>query len=85
MQARLIGAYGAAAALCAAVWVQSLPEESRNPLTWPKRIGDGVSKAIVSIAPQDANDPVQVKYSLIASSMLIFTAMQVSKGCGNIV
>lgn len=76
MQARLIGAYGAAAALCAAVWVQSLPEESRNPLTWPKRIGDGVSKAIVSIAPQDANDPVQVKYSLIASSMLIFTAMQ---------
>jgi len=85
MQARLIGAYGAAAALCTAVWVQSLPEESRNPLTWPKRIGDGVSKAIVSISPQDVNDPVQVKYSLIASSMLIFTAMQVRKGCGNIV
>lgn len=85
MQARLGLGFISTAALCAAVWVQSLPEESRNPLTWPKRIGDGVSKAIVSIAPQDVNDPVQVKYSLIASSMLIFTAMQVRKGCGNIV
>ena len=76
MQARLIGCYGSAAALGALVWARSLPEDCRNPLTWPKRIGDGVSKALVSIAPKDVNDPVQVKYALITTSMLIFTGMQ---------
>ena len=76
MQARLIGAYGTAAALGATVWARCLPEDSRNPLAWPKVIGDGVSKAIVSIAPKDVDDPVNVKYSLITASMLIFTAMQ---------
>ena len=76
MQACLIGGYGSAAALGALVWARSLPEDCRNPLTWPKRIGDGVSKALVSIAPKDANDPVQVKYALITTSMLIFTGMQ---------
>jgi len=76
MQSRLIGAYGSAGLLGALVWARCLPEDSRNPLTWPKRIGDGVSKAIVSIAPKDVNDPVQVKYSLITASMLIFTGMQ---------
>mmetsp|Transcript_19335 Transcript_19335/g.29805 ORF Transcript_19335/g.29805 Transcript_19335/m.29805 type:complete len:393 (-) Transcript_19335:203-1381(-) len=76
MQSRLIGAYGSAGLLGALVWARCLPEDSRNPLTWPKRIGDGVSKAIVSIAPKDVNDPVQVKYALITSSMLIFTGMQ---------
>jgi len=76
MQSRLIGAYGSAGLLGALVWARCLPEDSRNPLTWPKRIGDGVSKAIVSIAPKDVNDPVQVKYALITTSMLIFTGMQ---------
>lgn len=76
MQGRLIGAYGSAGLLGALVWALCLPEDSRNPLTWPKRIGDGVSKAIVSIAPKDVNDPVQVKYALITTSMLIFTGMQ---------
>eukprot|EP00986_Skeletonema_menzelii_P006133 scaffold2316_cov135-Skeletonema_menzelii.AAC.8 len=76
MQARLIGAYGTAGILSALVWARTLPEEHRNPLTWPKRIGDGVSKALVSLAPDSVDDPVQVKYSLITASMLIFTGMQ---------
>lgn len=77
MQARLIGCYGSAAALGAAVWVRSLPEDVRcNPLSWPKRIADGVSKSLLSIAPASIDNPVQVKYSLLTSSFLIFTAMQ---------
>lgn len=76
MQAQLIGCYGSAAALGALVWARSLPEECRNPLSWPKRIVDGVSKSIVSIAPRDLDDPVQVKYSLLTTSFLIFTGMQ---------
>lgn len=77
MQARLIGCYGSAAALGATVWARSLHEDVRsNPLTWPKRIVDGVSKSLLSIAPKDVNNPVQVKYSLLTSSFLIFTALQ---------
>lgn len=76
MQARLIGCYGSAAALGALVWARSLPEDSGNPLSWPKRIVDGVSKSIVSIAPKNMDDPVQVKYSLLTTSFLIFTGMQ---------
>mmetsp|Transcript_39712 Transcript_39712/g.83487 ORF Transcript_39712/g.83487 Transcript_39712/m.83487 type:complete len:262 (+) Transcript_39712:624-1409(+) len=77
MQARLIGCYGSAAALGAAVWARSLPEDvRRNPLSWPKRISDGVSKSLVSIAPKNRESPVQVKYSLLTTSFLIFTAMQ---------
>lgn len=76
MQSRLIGAYGSAAALSALVWARSLPPENRNPLTWPKRIGDGVSRAIVTIAPKDTNDPIAVKYALVTASMLVFTGMQ---------
>lgn len=76
MQARLIGCYGPAAALGAIVWARSLPDDCRNPLSWPKRIADGVSKSLVSIAPKSIDDPVQVKYSLLTSSFLIFTGMQ---------
>jgi len=77
MQGRLIGCCAPAAVLGAAVWARSLPEDARrNPLSWPKRVVDGVSKSLLSIAPKDVNDPVQVKYSLLTSSFLIFTAMQ---------
>jgi len=76
MQGRLIGCYGGAAALGALVWARSLPEECRNPLTWPKRVVDGVSKGLVSIAPKDVGDPVQVKYSLLTTSFLILTGLQ---------
>ncbi len=55
---------------------RSLPEDCRNPLTWPKRVVDGVSKGLASIAPNDVCDPVQVKYSLLTTSFLIFTGMQ---------
>ena len=77
MQAKLIACYGSAAVLGAAVWARSLPDDvRRRPLSWPQRIADGVSKSLVSIAPNDVNDPVQVKYSLLTSSFLVFTAMQ---------
>jgi hypothetical protein len=77
MQARLIACYGSAALLGAAVWARCLPKDVRcNPLLWPKRIVDGVSKSLLSIAPKDINDPVQVKYSLLTSSFLFFTAIQ---------
>lgn len=65
------------ALLGAAVWARCLPKDVRcNPLLWPKRIVDGVSKSLLSIAPKDINDPVQVKYSLLTSSFLFFTAIQ---------
>ncbi|KAL9179163.1 hypothetical protein ACHAXT_008453 [Thalassiosira profunda] len=73
MQGKLIGCYGGAAALGALVWARSLPEDCRNPL---KRVVDGVSKGLVSIAPKDVGDPVQVKYSLLTTSFLVFTGMQ---------
>jgi hypothetical protein len=73
----LIAAYGSAAALSAAVWVRSLPEEDRkNPFSWPGRVVDGVAKSLVSLAPASTIDPVQVKYSLLASGFLFFTGMQ---------
>ena len=72
----LIGAYGATAALSVAVWARSLPEEVRTkPLTWPGRIADGCAKSLVSLAPANINDPVNVKYSLLATSFLVFTAI----------
>jgi hypothetical protein len=65
----LIGAYGSMAAVSAAVWARSLPEEVRSkPLTWPTRIADGVSKSLVTIAPKNVNDPVNVKYSVLSVS-----------------
>lgn len=77
MRAGLIGCYGSAAALGAAVWARALPDDvRRNPLSWPGRIADGVSKSLVSLAPRDIDDPVQVKYSLLTSSFLVFTGMQ---------
>jgi hypothetical protein len=77
MRAGLIGCYGSAAALGAAVWARSLPDHIRhNPLLWPGHVVDGVSKSLVSLAPQNVNDPVQVKYALLTSSFLVFTGMQ---------
>ena len=77
MQARLIACYGSAAVLGAAVWARSLPDDvRRRPLPWPRRVGDGVSRSLLSIGPASIDDPVQVKYSLLTSSFLIFTAMQ---------
>jgi len=76
MRAALIGAFGSASALSAAVWARSLPEDVRkNPLSWPGRVADGVAKSLVSLAPANVNDPANVKYSLLAVSFLAFTAV----------
>lgn len=73
----LIAAYTSAAVLSAEVWRQSLPEDVRNkPLTWPCRVADGVTKSLVSMAPSDNNNPVNVKYSLLTSGFLFFTGLQ---------
>mmetsp|Transcript_13998 Transcript_13998/g.30485 ORF Transcript_13998/g.30485 Transcript_13998/m.30485 type:complete len:392 (+) Transcript_13998:3-1178(+) len=77
MRAGLIGCYGSAAALAGAVWARSLPDDVRhNPLSWPVRIADGVSKSIVSMAPKNVDNPVQVKYALLTSTFLFFTGIQ---------
>lgn len=76
-RAALIGAYGAAAVLSAAVWVCSLPKDIRkNPFKWPGRVADGVAKSLVSLAPTSSDDPVSVKYSLLTSGFLFFTGLQ---------
>lgn len=73
----LIGAYGTATALSAIVWVLSLPEDvHKKPLSWPGRVTDGVAKSLVSLAPKNRDDPVNVKYSLLASGFLFFTGLQ---------
>jgi hypothetical protein len=77
MRAGLIGCYSSAAALSAAVWARSLPENVRkNPFSWPGRVADGVAKSLVSLAPASIDDPVNVKYSILASSFLFFTGLQ---------
>jgi hypothetical protein len=77
MRAGLISCYGSAAALSAYVWVRTLPEDVRkNPLSWPGRVADGVAKSLVSLAPASRDDPVNVKYALLASSFLVFTGLQ---------
>jgi len=73
----LLGAFTSTAALSAAVWVRSLPEEARkNPLSWPGRVADGVSKSLVSMLPTNSDDPVAVKYALLSSGFLFFTGLQ---------
>ena len=73
----LIGAYGSAAALSAAVWVRSLPENVRtNPLKWPGRVVDGVAQSLVSLGPKMKDNPVCVKYSLLSGGFLFFTGLQ---------
>ena len=73
----LIGCYGSGAVLAGAVWARSLPDDvRRHPLQWPGRIVDGVSQSLVSLAPADRDDPVNVKYALLATSFLVFTGMQ---------
>ena len=76
MRAGLIGCFGSAALLGGAVWARSLPDDvRRNPLSWPGRIADGVSQSLVSLAPANRDDPVNVKFALLTSSFLIFTGM----------
>lgn len=73
----LIGSYGTGALLAAAVWVRTLPDNvRRNPLLWPGRVVDGVSQSLVSLAPANKDDPVNVKYALLTGSFLVFTGMQ---------
>jgi len=77
MKTALLSAYGSAAGLSALVWQQSLPEEVRNkPFAWPSRVLDGVSKSLVSLAPMDKNNPINVKYSALTSGFLVLTAIQ---------
>lgn len=76
-RAALMAAYGSAAAFSAAVWVRSLPEDDRkNPFSWPGRVVDGVAQSLVSLAPASSIDPVNVKYSILASGFLFFTGLQ---------
>lgn len=73
----LIASYGSAAALGAAIWIRSLPEEVRkDPLSWLGRLADGVCKSLVSLAPANVNDPTNVKYAILSTSFLLFTALQ---------
>lgn len=73
----LMGCYGAGAALTAAVWARSLPDDvRRRPHRWPGRVADGVSQSLVGLAPADRDDPVNVKYALLTASFLVFTGMQ---------
>ena len=87
MKKALLGAFGSAATLSAFVWQRSLPENVRSandptnfkqvPLfSLPGRVADGVCKSIVSIAPGNSNNPVNVKYSLLTTGFLILTALQ---------
>jgi hypothetical protein len=77
-RAALLGSFGSAAALSAAVWARSLPEDVRNkPLTWPGRVADGLAKSLVSLAPKNRDDPVNVKYALLCSSFLLLTAVPI--------
>lgn len=77
-KAGLIGAYGSAALLGAAVWARSLPDDVRgNPLLWPGRVADGVSKSLCSLLPANVDDPVAVKYSVLASTFLAYTAIPI--------
>ena len=51
------------------------PEQVRSkPLAWPGRVADGVAKSLVSLAPKNRDDPVNVKYALLCASFLLFTA-----------
>lgn len=77
MRTGLISCYASAAVMGAAIWVRSLPSDVRkSPFSWPGRIADGVSKSLVSLGPANCDNPVNVKYSLLFSSFLIFTGLQ---------
>jgi len=77
-KAGLMGAYGSAALLSAAVWARSLPDDVRKkPLSWPGRIADGVSKSLCSLTPANTDDPVNVKYSILTATLLTFTAIPI--------
>jgi hypothetical protein len=75
MKKALLGAFTSGAALSAYVWKNSLPEDTPL-LSLPGRVVDGVAKSIVSIAPSNSNNPVNVKYSLLTTGFLILTAIQ---------
>ena len=48
----------------------------KTPLAWPGRVADGVAKSLVSLGPASSDDPVNVKYSVLTTSFLVFTAIQ---------
>ncbi|KAH8080368.1 hypothetical protein JL720_9061 [Aureococcus anophagefferens] len=72
-RAALVGAYGAASALSAAVWAKTCPET--NPLLWPGRVADGCAKSLYSLMPANVDDSVNVKYALLTASFLVFTGL----------
>lgn len=83
-KATLVGSYTAAAVLCGATWVASTCYDKdsnamanvKSLLTAPVRIADGVASSLYRLAPKNIDDPVNVKYAVIASSMAFFTASQ---------
>ncbi|KAH8050405.1 hypothetical protein JL722_11371 [Aureococcus anophagefferens] len=60
-RAALVGAYGAASALSAAVWAKTNPET--NPLLWPGRVADGCAKSLYSLMPANVDDSVNVNWT----------------------
>jgi len=85
-RAAMIASYGSAAALSAAVWARSLPEDVRkNPLSWPGRIADGLCKSLVTLGPANSDNPTNVKYSVLATSFLFLTALQLGTFPGAVV
>ena len=73
MKSGLMAAYGLGAAVCGGIWTQTSGSHWQQ---WPQQICDGVAQGLVSLAPQDRNDPVQVKYSLLATGFLFLTGLQ---------
>lgn len=74
----LIGCYASGAVLATSVWARSLPDDvRRNPFSWPGRVADGVCQSLVSLAPANRDDPVNVKYALLAASFLGFSALPI--------
>jgi len=78
LRAALMGAYASAAALSAAVWQRTAldPETRQKPWKWPQQVADGVTQSLVSLAPANVDNPVNVKYSLLATGFLFFTGFQ---------
>ncbi|CAB9503048.1 expressed unknown protein [Seminavis robusta] len=73
MKQGLMAAYGLGATVCGGIWAKTA---STGLLQWPQQICDGVAQGLVSLAPQNRDDPVQVKYSVLASGFLFFTGLQ---------
>jgi len=76
-KAVMMGSYLSAAALSAAVWTRTLPEDVKNnPIKCAQRVADGVCQSLASIGPKCKQDMNNVKYSLLTTSFLVLTALQ---------